>query len=1225
MVQQDVFARAAELRREREQAARNRLATPTNTVAVAAPEKKKSRFLSIIDKVTPEPLEKGLRFAGDVYSEIDRPLSDRLGIDAHGPLDFVLDELTRPTNALIALGGAGAATRLSTLGRAGRLAGGVIAPVSAGGGLGQRFAAEATLATAARGGGKLASDLVPEDAPTSVKVAAGIAGGLAGGLGGIKGVSSVTKKTLGKDLLALAPQPVRASQRSEFSEPAVGNLIKARTVESMPKKYTWSDVREEAIKLEKASSSVTVAQSGMVKLGERKLGKIITKETGSYIKDARGVEQPVSAVLEFPDRYNLTPKQREGVMEMVAPVDSIYREAELFGKAPQKVTLEEGQQFFPRLIDEAATKKRLASNGGLTLSGAKLDKKRIYPTVEDGIADGIVYAPPLAAFEEYTQSTLKEVRDSHISELTALLGEDYHVRVPKPLAEKHAALTSELGSLRSSLRILDTRYSNAISAYMNAAVPDVDKLKQTLADVQFKTGRAAGLSPDEIRDKVAIVKEQLDTLAPEMRRAVREAKELPAGRARVGDISRAPLLKDLDFEEGVAKRITEYYAPPIPPTTALGKGVKAAKDIQGNIVPVRAMGDMSAMLNQLGIFLWSNPKTFVKNAAKAMRDVINPTAYEQFIAEQVDAISHGVVVLGRSSDKTEFQFGRNLVGSWLSRTPGLAQLQRHFEVVTTRNRIDIYNSFVDIAQRSGRPLSDVDKDEIARSLNRFSGISSSKPTDAETLSEFAASFMRSGIETVYKAATDGTLEGSLARQYLRNMVYAGQFTAFGVAAMQGRDPSEVTQPFDTRALKRGELRLNSNFGTVRVAGQDVSLYGRWDSLARLAVTASDSVMRSISEKDATQLFDAVGYLASTKGSPLVTLGYDQFIRGADFQGDEPLSLAGATNQLLPFTVSGFVQDMRNNGGDFSDTSAYAGAALNFFGGKARELTPLEQLDEAARTVYKKSWDDLSGAERQTIEESLPELKKKADKQTERQANQGNEKAKARIENERIDKERIENERQAYIALQTGQISPKQFSDALNTYAYRAAKEKEKVTDVLDVKYNDQKGAKAALSAWYTTYKQSEVAPDVPDFDLQAILEAELMARIDAGTYGDPAIARELIDNRRKAIHAPEVEEFYAAREYIENAGYYDANDEAYALYRKRVSSIVGQDIPTYGAMLVARNKAVLADDTRQVAVLERIINAIGTRASNTHKRMRLQDKQLDEALRMTGRVTKAIR
>ncbi|MCR4331439.1 MAG: hypothetical protein NUV34_01830, partial [Sulfuricaulis sp.] len=108
--------------------ARRRPAGPTvstgtesrGTQVAAKPERNPvTRFGSLVANTFRSAVPQGVRNAiGAGVKAVDTPLATRFGVrvpDRPGPVDEIgnvlLQELTRPTNALVALGGAGAAAR----------------------------------------------------------------------------------------------------------------------------------------------------------------------------------------------------------------------------------------------------------------------------------------------------------------------------------------------------------------------------------------------------------------------------------------------------------------------------------------------------------------------------------------------------------------------------------------------------------------------------------------------------------------------------------------------------------------------------------------------------------------------------------------------------------------------------------------------------------------------------------------------------------------------------------------------------------------------------------------------------------------------------------------------------------------------------------------------------------------------------------------------------------
>ncbi|MEK9809857.1 MAG: hypothetical protein VW362_05385, partial [Candidatus Nanopelagicales bacterium] len=176
---------------------------------------------------------------GRALSFADEPLSNRLGFNLPGPLDFLLEEVTRPSTLAIALAGAGLAPKIASLGfRGAGLTSALIAPAG-GSSFPTRLAAETAIGLGARGGAELTQRFLPEDTPTPARVALGLAGGLVGGTAGFGATRAGVRSALGNDLLSptirLRPTEVEVGPRK-------GYFLNARTADQLRPDYDVNDV-----------------------------------------------------------------------------------------------------------------------------------------------------------------------------------------------------------------------------------------------------------------------------------------------------------------------------------------------------------------------------------------------------------------------------------------------------------------------------------------------------------------------------------------------------------------------------------------------------------------------------------------------------------------------------------------------------------------------------------------------------------------------------------------------------------------------------------------------------------------------------------------------------------------------------------------------------------------------------------------------------------------------
>lgn len=720
-------------------------------------------------------------------------------------------------------------------------------------------------------------------------------------------------------------------------------------------------------------------------------GNILVRGIAPDAKDtARGQEwAPLVKVLEKPQNYDLTTGQLEAVQRLGAIPELVRVEREGFGIGPRIASVEEGDQFIWRKAKQTSkgvsTDSPRPSIGGTRLGGGG-DKSRVIADIDDALDMGVVYSHPNEAFDSNVIRGLNKSVDEHVKSLLVPMSDSAANRVSPALRAKHDYLVQRLTSLKGTLGRLDARTRGVIDAYVNAAEPDMDALYDELRQVKVglnavgKAGPNFGKTgPDVARDLEQVMAD-IRTLRPAWRREVRLSKAVPTGRAGV-PMDIAPALAGRDFDPRVAQRIEDYYrrtarvrVPGTDKSLSLRADIPVARAISGAITPVRATGDASAIMINQATTAARHPLTFGRNVAAGFRDIVADGPYNRWLAsgETDDAARHGVAIAGEAGEQLEFQFN-----NWMQRVTVLKQLNNHYTRFNNRQRVDLFN--LEVAARGGRDNVDAaTKEGIARAINRFTGVSNARATDLEALTEFAPNFTRAHIETIASALSNGTIEGKLARQYLATMLAAGSSLVAGIAMAQGRDVSEVLKPFDLDELKNGKLRLNSNFMSYRAFGQDVKVFGKYDSLMRLVATAADSGLRAVGERDAMQLFDAIGYASGSMGSPVASF-LTSLIRDETFSGDAPLSARGLISNVTPFTSEELVGGLKSAGtnalaGDFGAAgSDLAALGTTFAGGKALPLTPTEQLDQITQARFQKNFYDLEPYQRAEILKANPDL------------------------------------------------------------------------------------------------------------------------------------------------------------------------------------------------------------------------------------------------------------
>lgn len=753
----------------------------------------------------------------------------------------------------------------------------------------------------------------------------------------------------------------------------VGNLLKPRGIEQLGESYQVKDALGVATDLQRQASSQYASLSADFDRSLRSLGKTFTDEAGNTysrtIKAADGSPALLQDVLENPARYMLDPKQTEAVNRVAGLYDLVRNEREVFGVGPNEVGLEEGANFVSRLAKENSKGVELNASVGPRTGqrlGVGAERSRVFTDPLEAVQSGVVYDDPRNAFQRYAQSGLKRAADEHTKGLLVPFSETSAARVPAPLRAKHDALAQELTNLKGQAGRLDARLRNTVDAYLNSAEPDLDSLYDELNKIKVgpNARTTAGFNSTAVQGEIERVKEAVNELRPEWRAAIKQAQQTPAGRSRVS-VDLAPALSGRDFTEKDAARIRRFYSNGILPDNTVGDALRGVKGVSNKLVPIQATGDASSLLRQMAVMAPSHPKTFARNAMVALRDSLMPGGWDEYQkwagSDEVRyAASRGVALAGDSGATNDFY------ASWLDKVPGLRQAQRHFTSVGNRNRVEVFYQDLDLMRRSGQVVDAKAEEQVARNINRITGVANSRATDIESLAEFAPNWMRSKVETLSKALTDGTLEGDLARKYLSNYLLTGTVASGAIAISQGRDPMEVVSPFDIEALKRGEIRFNQNWLTVRAFGQDIGLGATFSDILRMGAVAADGAVGAIQEKDARVLIEALGSAARSKLSPALSLATD-VAKGSNVVGDEIASWTYWLTKPLPITAGSAIRDAQQ-GVDPKDIAV--GSAIEFFGGAASPLSPTERLNQV--TPGGDFWN-ANPSVREQVKQDNPEL------------------------------------------------------------------------------------------------------------------------------------------------------------------------------------------------------------------------------------------------------------
>jgi hypothetical protein len=212
-------------------------------------------------------------------------------------------------------------------------------------------------------------------------------------------------------------------------------------------------------------------------------------------------------------------------------------------------------------------------------------------------------------------------------------------------------------------------------------------------------------------------------------------------------------------------------------------------------------------------------------------------------------------------------------------------------------------------------------------------------------------------------AFQGGLRGQQARQTFVQMAGGGAVAYMAFAEALG-------QPIKLDPRPKSEGGNGAEFMTVKIAGQNVGIGSFWTSMIRMiantATTAVDdpSLLVQPNTRD-----NPIARWVRSRSAPSTGFSLD-IVNGANFLGESIEGFGGwATHigrQTLPFAVENAIFE---DGPIFGRLTT--GLPAELLGGRTFPVSAVEyrnlERERAAQATYKKSWEELNGLQRRTLE------------------------------------------------------------------------------------------------------------------------------------------------------------------------------------------------------------------------------------------------------------------
>jgi hypothetical protein len=577
----------------------------------------------------------------------------------------------------------------------------------------------------------------------------------------------------------------------------------------------------------------------------------------------------------------------------------------------------------------------------------------------------------------------------------------------------------------------------------------------------------------------------------------------------------------------------------------------------------------------------------------------------------------------------EFILGTQGFGGRLASLPGVKQTNLAFSRTGNLFRMELWRNATEnaslrmrgTARGKAHGISAAERRRVADAINSMTGHKSGRVSSWEETILFAPRFFRSQLDVVQRAFRTGA-DADLARLALfRTMAMGAMFT---VLANSARGIETDWNPVIEDS--EGNLRFNSNFARIKgIGGQDVSVFGSWDSLLGLMVTGA-----------VAGPIEGVERLLRTKASPAVSTVWDIAV-GEDFSGETidvttPEGLLDAlfkeTVNKLPFTIQDGIEGFE--AGNFIDAAldgdvkgaASAGipeaALFNFFGGKSSPTTPFEDRDQMSMDLFGRHWVDLTGDEQKEVTDTRPQVFERIKDRDEERAAQGDLRAQVRVQKRDIDETRMAEELSLLRQLVNGDMQAKAFDDEMGNASMRAFAKREALDELLDIEYKEGETPETrALSNYYDLRDLAKLdGTQAMNWELFEELERSFLAGLSDSE-------RRFVEERKRTPHPPELDWYTNAKEFVQESGYYDTIDAAFSQVASVVQGI-DPEITSFNLLLARMDKARRTGDT---ATLERLndVRRVVDKASRSQKELlRANNPGLENALLALGRITTRI-
>lgn len=468
-------------------------------------------------------------------------------------------------------------------------------------------------------------------------------------------------------------------------------------------------------------------------------------------------------------------------------------------------------------------------------------------------------------------------------------------------------------------------------------------LKNQQAGMITWAKKVAGMTPEAKRDLISRIEKMDRVLSPKEGEqflkdlastrlgadvTAQEAKQIFELSNKVKE-TRALQKEDLTFateserlEYGRAKVALGNLVNDLKEKTNLGISfdpVKALSGFAGNAKSIKASLDNSAIFRQGWKTLFTNPLVWQKNARKTFSDIVKTFGGKKVMDEiNADIISRPTYDLMVKAKLAVGVIEEAFPGTVAEKLPVLGRAYKASETAYTgflyRQRADVFDKYIQIAQKSGVELTKKELESIGSMVNSLTGrgnLGRFEGSAANFLNNvfFSPRFMKSQFDTLGHVVSGAGGSNFVRREAAINLLKVISGTAGVLAVANAVKPGSVE--WDPRSSDFGKVKVgNTRFdvtggvsGMVTLASRLLPILAGQEGKTKSTTTGEVTPINSgkfgaSTGKDV--LFDFFSNKASPIGAVIVNL-----LEGKDFDGNKTTPGSEIVKAFIPIGFSNY--------------------------------------------------------------------------------------------------------------------------------------------------------------------------------------------------------------------------------------------------------------------------------------------------------------------------------